>query len=96
MPRYLSLIQFTEQGIKAVDKSTERAGSFCSAVSAAGGNVESTFWSLGEFDGAVVFQAPDEKTATRLLLQLGQQGNVRTRTMQIFDATEFAALTRGE
>jgi uncharacterized protein with GYD domain len=96
MPRYLSLIQFTEQGIKAIDKSTQRAERFRSAVSAAGGNVEAAYWALGEFDGAVVFQAPDEKTAARLLLELGQQGNVRTRTVQVFDAAEFAAMSKGK
>ena len=96
MARFLTLIQFTDQGIKAIDKSTQRAERFRSAVSAAGGNVESAFWALGEFDGAVVFQAPDEKTAARLLLELGQQGNVRTRTLQVFDAGEFAAMSKGK
>jgi uncharacterized protein with GYD domain len=95
MARYLSLIQFTEQGLKAIDKSTQRADRFKSAVSAAGGEVEITYWALGEFDGAIVFRAPDERTAARLLVQLGQEGNVRTKTLQVFDAKEFTAISAG-
>jgi uncharacterized protein with GYD domain len=93
MARYLSLIQFTEQGIKTVDKSTQRADQFRSAVVSAGGSVEATYWALGEFDGAIIFQAPDQQSAARLLIQLGREGNVRTKTMQLFDAGEFAAIT---
>jgi uncharacterized protein with GYD domain len=92
MARFLSLIEFTEQGIQAVDKSTQRAARFRSAVSAAGGSVEATYWALGEFDGAIIFQAPDQQTAARLLLQLGKEGNIRTKTLQVFDETEFTAL----
>jgi len=92
MSRYLTLIQFTEQGIKACGKSTERALRFGKAVKAAGGEVEATYWALGEYDGAIVFRAPDEQTAARLLVQLGQEGNVRTKTLPVFDVKQFAAI----
>jgi uncharacterized protein with GYD domain len=95
MARYLSLIQFTEQGIKAVGKSTQRAERFCKAVQAAGGEVEAAYWALGEFDGAIVFRAPDEETAAKLLVQLGQEGNVRTKTLAVFNAKEFTSIAGG-
>jgi uncharacterized protein with GYD domain len=95
MARFLSLIQFTEQGIKAVGKSTGRAERFRKAVEAAGGQVEAMYWALGEFDGALVFGAPDEQTAAKLLVQLGQEGNVRTKTQQVFDAKEFDSIAAG-
>lgn len=95
MARFLTRIYFTEQGIKAVGKSTERADRFRNAVQGAGGKIEAMYWALGEFDGAVVFSAPDEQTAARLLVQLGQEGNVRTKTSQVFDAKEFGAIAGG-
>jgi uncharacterized protein with GYD domain len=95
MVRYLSLIQFTDQGIKAVGKSTERAERFRSAVEAAKGTVEAMYWAVGDYDGAVVFTAPDEPTAARLLVQLGQEGNVRTKSLRIFDAREFGKISAG-
>jgi uncharacterized protein with GYD domain len=95
MARFLTHIYFTEQGIKAVGKSTQRADRFRSTVEGAGGKVEAMYWALGEFDGAVVFSTPDEQAAARLLVQLGQEGNVRTKTTQVFDANEFAAIAAG-
>jgi uncharacterized protein with GYD domain len=47
------------------------------------------YWAIGEADGAVIFDAPDEETAVSLLLQLTHNGFVRTRTMRVFGAEEF-------
>lgn len=41
MVRYLSLISFTDQGIRSIDKTCERAGAFRSSVEAVGGGA---FW----------------------------------------------------
>ena len=92
MVRYLSLMSFTDQGIRAVDQSCERAKKFRTAVEAAGGKVLSVYWAVGEYDGAFVFEAPDETTATRLLLSLGKLGNVRTRSLRVYDDSEFQAV----
>jgi len=95
MVRYLSLISFTEQGIRAVDKSVERAGKFRAAVEAAGGKVSAMYWAVGECDGAFIFEAPDETTAARLLLTLGKLGNVRTRSLRVFNEAEFQTVASG-
>ncbi|MDA0839765.1 MAG: GYD domain-containing protein [Planctomycetota bacterium] len=89
MPTYLSLIQFTEQGIQNIQASPGRARKFSKAVKASGGKVRQIYWTLGSFDGAVIFDAPDEETATALLLSLGGQGNVRTETLRAFHEKEF-------
>ncbi len=89
MPSYLSLINFTDQGIRDVKDSMHRAGEFRSTVEAAGGTVHNIYWALGEADGAVIFDAPDEDTAAALLLHLVRDGYVRTRTLQIYDSKEF-------
>lgn len=93
MTRYLSLLNFTDQGIRNVKDSPHRAGDFRAAVEQAGGKIVAQYWAIGEVDGCVIFEAPNEQAATGLLLQLGQKGNVRTRTMQVFDETEFLGLT---
>jgi uncharacterized protein with GYD domain len=40
-------------------------------------------------DGCIVFEAPDETTAAALLLSLGKQGHVRTRSLRIYNDREF-------
>lgn len=92
MPRYLSLISFTDQGIRAVDESIDRAEHFKSTVAEAGGQVEAIYWAVGDADGAVIFQAPDEATGAKLLLKLGHDGFVRTKTLRVYDSAEFQTI----
>lgn len=89
MVRYLALIELTEKGIHEIGDSARRASAFSKEVEAAGGKVDSQYWSIGQIDGAVVFEAPDDATAARLLLQLTKGGFVRTKSSRLFDAEEF-------
>jgi uncharacterized protein with GYD domain len=89
MPRYLSLISFTDEGIRKVKDSVKRADAFKVKIEEAGGKVKGMYWAVGEFDGALISEAPDEGTANALLLSLGSAGFVRTRTLRLLDATEF-------
>jgi uncharacterized protein with GYD domain len=94
MPRYLSLLTFTEQGIRDVQQTATRAKAFVNEVQAAGGKVIAQYWATGEADGFVVFEAADGETASSLLLSLGKKGNVRTRTLQVYNADELQAILR--
>ncbi|RMF44920.1 MAG: GYD domain-containing protein [Planctomycetota bacterium] len=89
MIRYMAIIEYTQQGVASISESPARARAFCQQVEAAGGKVLGQYWALGEFDGCVLFEAPDQQTATQLLLGLAKAGNVRTRTVQLLDAAEF-------
>lgn len=92
MIRYLSLLTFTDQGMRNIEASPHRAADFRATVEKAGGRVVSQYWAVGEIDGSIVFEAPDESTAASLLLALGGKGNVRTRSMRVYDEAEFARL----
>jgi len=92
MVRYLSMINFTVQGIQGIKNSPARASSFASQVEHAGGRVISQYWSLGDADGCFVFEAPSEQVATQLLLRLEQEGNVRTKSLRVFNAGEFGSI----
>jgi len=92
MARYLSLVNFTEQGRKAITESPQRARRFTELAESLGARVESLYWALGSYDGAFVFDAPDEQTAAALILSLAQTGNVRTETLRIFEADEFSEI----
>ena len=89
MTRYLALINFTDQGVQNLNDSIDRAHSFGKSVEEAGGKVISLYWAVGEADGCIVFEAPDEQTGASLLLSLAKDGNVRTRTMTLYDQQEF-------
>ncbi len=89
MPTFITTLHFTEQGIKAVRDSCERAAAFKAAAKKMGVKVTGQYWTLGGFDGAIVCEAPDEETVTAALLHLGTLGNVRTQTGRAYDASEM-------
>jgi uncharacterized protein with GYD domain len=47
------------------------------------------YWTLGEYDQICIFEAPDDETATSVLLAADMLGNVRTQTMRAFTASEM-------
>ncbi len=94
MARYITLIRFTEQGAKNISKSTARASAFKKAAEKGGVKVEAQYWTVGACDGLLILNAADEKRALRCLAKLAAAGNVRTETLQAFDADQFGAIVR--
>jgi uncharacterized protein with GYD domain len=47
------------------------------------------YWTLGQYDQVCVFDAPDDETATSVLLAAGMLGNIRTQTMRAFTSSEM-------
>ncbi len=89
MPRFISLLKFTEQGAKDIKKSTNRAHAFDRAAEKAGVTVEAQYWTIGRYDGVLIVNAPDEKKALHLLAELSSGGNVRSETMIALSDKEF-------
>lgn len=93
MTRYITLIRFTEQGVRSIKKSSARALAFRKMARQAGVVVETQLWTAGACDGVLVLGG-DEKDILHCLAQLAALGNVRTETMRAFDAKEFEGLVR--
>ena len=54
-----------------------------------GAKVTNVYWTLGEYDGLLILEAPDDETATTVLLHLAALGNVHTTTVRAFTAAEM-------
>ncbi len=89
MPTYVSLINWTEKGIKNFRDTSKRAQDYTKLVEEAGGKVRELLWTVGEYDIVVVNEFPDDESSVAALLQLGAGGNVRTKTLRGFNATEI-------
>src|SRR5438128_4983613 len=89
MATFITTVQFTEQGIKAIWDTCDRAAAFKAAAKKMGVKVTGSYWTLGAFDGLIVFEAPDEATATAAMLHLSSSGNLQTQTARAFDAAEM-------
>jgi len=92
MPTYVSLVHWTEQGIKNYKDSMRRAEDFSKLVESLGGRLREALYTVGEYDIVVITEFPDDETATAALLQVGALGNVRTNTMRAFTANEMGGI----
>ena len=57
-----------------------------------GGQLKGIYWTLGTYDIVAITEAPDDETATAMLLKLASLGNVRTTTLRGFDMDEIETI----
>jgi uncharacterized protein with GYD domain len=92
MATYVTTVKFTAQGLTAVQDTCKRAAAFKAAAKKLKCKVISQYWTLGPFDGVLVFEAPADEAATALMLQLAARGFVQTQTARAFTAAEMEKL----
>ena len=89
MATYIALIDYTDQGIRGIKDSPERAIHFAEQARRHAVDVKDLFWTSGKHDGVLIMEAPDDKAVSALMLSLGRGGNVRTHTMRAYDRDEM-------
>jgi uncharacterized protein with GYD domain len=89
MATFITTLKFTAQGVTNVRDTCKRAAALKAAAKKMGVKVTGQYWTLGAFDGVLIFEAPDDDTATALMLRLGSEGFVQTRTARAFTAAEM-------
>lgn len=89
MATYIALINYTDQGIRAVRESPKRLDAGRAALREMGGDVKAFYMTMGDIDIVLVFEAPDDAVAARFVLMLGGLGNVRTKTMKAFPEAAY-------
>lgn len=93
MPRYVVLVNWTDQGLANARDTVERAAAFRAMVSAMGGQVGEILWTLGRYDIVGFMEAPDDETAAAISMRVSGQGNIRTETLRAFTAEEVGTIT---
>jgi uncharacterized protein with GYD domain len=92
MPKYVSLIDWTQQGVANFKDTVDRYEAAEQQFEQLGVRFTDVYWTLGEHDIVVVVEAPDDETATAALLAVSAQGNIRTKTMRAFSRDEMRAV----
>ncbi len=93
MATYVSLLNFTEQGVRDIKATAERAEKFKAAAQKAGVTVKEILWTMGAYDIVLIMEGPDDKTMAAVLVGLASLGNVKTQTMRGFNAAEMKEIT---
>ena len=89
MTTYLSLFNWTDQGIRTVKDSPKRLEATKKALKKLGGELKAFYMLQGHYDGVLIFDIPDEEAMTKFLLTTGTAGNIRTTTLRAFTEEEF-------
>ncbi len=88
MATHIVLARFTDQGVRNVKQSPERAKSAIALGEKLGIKIWDIYWTLGTYDAVLIVDAPNEEAMTTWALSVSSLGNIRTQTMRAFSADE--------
>lgn len=91
MATFISLLSFTDQGIRSIKESPKRAEAVKAMAKKMGVTIKELYWTLGHYDLVVVLEGDDE-AVTSTLLKVGSLGNVRSETLRAFSAVEIGRI----
>lgn len=89
MATYITLANFTDQGIRSVKDSTKRADAVKEAAKKFGASMPQIYWTMGSYDLVAVVEAPDDMSASAFALAIGMAGNIRGQTLRAFSKDEM-------
>jgi uncharacterized protein with GYD domain len=88
MATYISLVNFTDQGIRSIKESPDRVTAFRSMAEKMGVSVKAVYYTVGQYDLVIVAEGSDE-AVTAALLKVGSLGNARSQTLRGFSVDEM-------
>ena len=94
MAKYVTLYQFTDQGIRNVKDSPARLKTAIQKAEGMGMKMIGAYYTQGAYDLIAISESADEKVATAFALATAAQGNVRSTTMRAYDPDEFQAIVK--
>jgi uncharacterized protein with GYD domain len=89
MPTYITLANYTDQGVRNVKEAPKRLDAAKELLRSLGGDMKAFYLTMGNYDIVAIVDAPNDEAAATALLALGAKGNVRTLTMRAFGEAEF-------
>ena len=89
MAKYIMLGNFTEQGIKNGRDTVKRARAVREQFAKLGVNAREFFWTMGQYDVVLTFDAPDDETMMRAMFAVAMAGNLKTQTLRGLSETEM-------
>src|SRR5258708_5940139 len=92
MPTYITLVKWTQQGVQSIKDAPKRRTAGKEAAAAMGIKWHQAYMVMGQYDVVLLYEAPDDDTATKFALNLGMSGNFSTQTMRAYTEAEADAL----
>ena len=94
MPTYVTLMNWTDQGIRTVKDTVHRREQADALAEKHGARIEQVYWTVGPYDIVAIVEAPDDESATAMLLELSSAGNLRTTTLRAYGREEMSGIVQ--
>jgi uncharacterized protein with GYD domain len=85
-------MNWTDQGIRTAKDSVQRRDQADALAEKHGARIEQVYWTVGPYDLVTIIEAPDDESATSMLLELGSAGNLRTTTLRAYGREEMSGI----
>lgn len=92
MATYIALVTFTEQGLRHIRQTTDRAKALVNAGASVGIKIKDIYWTMGAYDAVYTAEAPDDESMTAFAASIGSLGNIRTQTLRAFSEGEMTKI----
>ena len=89
MPTYISLIKWTDKGIRNIKESPTRLDNFKKELEAVGGKLIGFYLTMGRYDIVLIIESPSDEVSAALSLSTASGGNVRSETMKAFPEDQY-------
>ena len=95
MPIYVSLVNFTHEGLKTMKtKGVGRSDMVKKNVESFGGKLVHAYYCLGEFDVVAILEFPTNRAAMKAGVLNASMGHIRIRTMPAVSREEWKSVLK--
>ncbi len=89
MATYIMLTTLTDDGRKTIKQKPDRIKEVNKEVEAMGVKILAQYAVLGPYDFVNILEAPDNKTVSKVALELGSRGTLQTMTLAAMTVDEL-------
>ena len=95
MALYITLVNWTDQGIKAIKESPARLDGARALAKKYGCTMKDFYLTIGSADMVAILEGPDDESVAKFSLALGASGSVRTTTLKAFPEETYRKIIGG-
>ena len=95
MSKYILLLNWTEQGIKAIKNSGARYDAAKDLAAKSGCKLEAIYMTFGPYDQVAILDAPSDEAAATFNLRVTSLGNTHGLTLKAFTEADYKKITAG-
>lgn len=91
MATYVMLTSLTDEGRKTIKENPKRLKEVNKEVEAMGVKILAQYALLGPYDFLNILEAPDNRTISKVAIELGSRGTLQTMTMAAMNIDELTS-----